>query len=104
MLEVYIFITMNNFYKSTSIFVVGLFFLSMPAFSYNPGAQNCTDIEDPSERLSCYDALFQENKSIAEAKIIPKNTAVIKIDEQKTALQNLENIKKTERISFSKGI
>ena len=83
MLEVYIFITMNNFYKSTSIFVVGLFFLSMPAFSYNPGAQNCTDIEDPSERLSCYDALFQENKSITEAKIIPKKTAVIKVDEQK---------------------
>ena len=83
MLEVYIFITMNNFYKPRSIFVAGLFFLSMPAFSYNSGAQNCIDIADPSERLSCYDALFQENKSIAEAKIIPKKIAAIKIDEQK---------------------
>ena len=83
MLEVYIFITMNNFNKSISIFVAGLFFVSMPAFSYNPGAQKCTDIADSSERLSCYDALFQENKSITEAKIIPKKTAVIKVDEQK---------------------
>ena len=69
---------MNNFYKPTSIFVAGLFFLSMPAFSYNSGTQNCTDIAEPSERLSCYDALFQENKSIAEAKIIPKKIAAIK--------------------------
>ena len=83
MLEVYIFITMNNFNKSISIFVAGLFFVSMPAFSYNPGSQKCTDITDSSERLSCYDALFQENKSITEAKIIPKKIAVIKVDEKK---------------------
>ena len=84
MLEGYIFITMNNFYKSTPIFVAGLFFLSMPAFSYNSDPQKCADIADPSARLSCYDALFQENKVIKEVKITPKKTTVIKTDEQKT--------------------
>jgi hypothetical protein len=52
----------------------------MSAFSYNPDAQKCADIADSSKRLSCYDALFQENKSIKEAKIISKKTAVIKTD------------------------
>jgi hypothetical protein len=84
MLEGYIFIAMNNFYKSTPIFVAGLFFLSMPAFSYNSDPQKCADIADPSARLSCYDALFQENKVIKEAKITPKKTTAIKTDEQKT--------------------
>ena len=63
--------------------MAGLFFLSISAFSYNPDAQKCADIADPSKRLSCYDALFQENKVIKEAKIIPKKTTVIKTDEQK---------------------
>ena len=84
MLEVYIFITMNNFYKLTPIFVAGLFFLSMPAFSYNSDPQKCADIADPSARLSCYDALFQENKVIKKVKITTKKTTVIKTDEQKT--------------------
>ena len=83
MLEGYIFITMNNFYKSTLIFVSGLFFLSMPAFSYNSDPQKCADIPDPTARLSCYDALFQENTVTKEAKITPKKTKVIKTDEQK---------------------
>ena len=83
MLEGYIFITMNNFYRSTPIFVVGLFFLSMPAFSYNSDPQKCADIPDPTARLSCYDALFQENTVTKEAKITPKKTKVIKTDEQK---------------------
>jgi hypothetical protein len=84
MIEGYIFIAMNNFYKSIPIFVAGLFFLSMPAFSYNSDPQKCADIADPSARLSCYDALFQENKVIKEVKITPKKTTVIKTDEQKT--------------------
>ena len=83
MLEGYIFITMNNFYKSTPIFVVGLFFLSMPAFSYNSDPQKCTDIADPNARLNCYDTLFQESKSTQEIITIPKKTEVVKIDEQK---------------------
>ena len=82
MLEGYIFIAMNNFYKSTPIFVAGLFFLSMSVFSYNSDPQKCADIADPSARLSCYDALFQENKVIKEAKITSKKTTVIKTDEQ----------------------
>jgi hypothetical protein len=81
--EGYIFITMNNFYKSKPIFVAGLFFLSMPAFSYNLDPQKCADITDPTARLSCYDSLFQENTVTKEAKITPKKTKVIKTDEQK---------------------
>ena len=72
MLEGYIFTTMKYFNKSKSIFVTGLFFLCMPAFSYNSDAKICADIEDPSARLSCYDALFKESKSIDEANIVPK--------------------------------
>ena len=83
MLGGYIFTTMNNLYKLTPIFVTGLFFLSMPAFSYNSDPQKCADMPDPSARLSCYDALFQENKVSKEAKITSKKITVIKTDEQK---------------------
>jgi hypothetical protein len=55
----------------------------MPAFSYNSDPQKCADIPDPTARLSCYDALFQENTVTKEAKITPKKTKVIKTDEQK---------------------
>lgn len=82
MLEVYIFITMYYFNKSKSIFVTGLFFLCMPAFSYNSDAKICSDIEDPSARLSCYDDLFKESKSIDEVNIIPKKIAITKTDDQ----------------------
>jgi len=68
----YIFITMNNFNKLTSVFLVGLFFLSMQAFSYDSDIQNCIDISDPPARLACYDAIFKKNKSIEEVTITPK--------------------------------
>jgi len=84
---------MNNFNKLKSTFLAGLFFLSISAFSYNPDAQKCADIADPSKRLSCYDALFQENKSIKEAKTISKKTAVIKTDAQKKKDYGLEKPK-----------
>ena len=84
---------MNNFNKLTSLFVAGLFFLSIPAFSYNPDAQKCADIAAPSDRLNCYDALFQENKSIKDAKTISKKTAVIKTDAQKKKDYGLEKPK-----------
>ena len=84
---------MNNFNKLKSTFLAGLFFLSMSAFSYNLDAQKCADIADPSKRLSCYDALFQENKSIKEAKNISKKTAVIKTDAQKKKDYGLEKPK-----------
>ena len=84
---------MNNFNKLKSTFLAGLFFLSISAFSYNPDAQQCADIADPSKRLSCYDALFQENKSIKEAKTISKKTAVIKTDAQKKKDYGLEKPK-----------
>jgi hypothetical protein len=84
---------MNNFNKLTSLFVASLFFLSMSAFSYNPDAQKCADIAASSDRLNCYDALFQENKSIKEAKTISKKTAVIKTDTQKKKEYGLEKPK-----------
>jgi len=79
----YIFITMNNFNKLTSVFLVGLFFLSMQAFSYDSDIQNCIDISDPPARLACYDAIFKKNKSIEEVTITPKKIEVIKTEEQK---------------------
>jgi len=84
---------MNNFNKATFIFVAGLFFLSIPAFSYNLDMQKCIDITDPSARLNCYDALSQENKSIKGTKIIPKKTEVKKIDEQNKKDYGLEKPK-----------
>ena len=79
--------------KAISIFVVGLFFFSIPAFSYNSDIQKCTNIVDPSARLNCYDALFQENKSIKETLAIPQKTKVIKVDEQKKKDYGLEKPK-----------
>ena len=84
---------MNNFNKSTSIFVSGLILFSIPAFSYNSDIQKCIDIADPSARLNCYDALFQENKSIKETLAIPQKTKVVKIDEQKKKDYGLEKPK-----------
>ncbi len=84
---------MNNFNKLKSTLMAGLFFLSMPAFSYNPEAQKCIDLVDPSARLNCYDVLFQENKSNKELIRIPEKTEVIKIDEQKTKNYGLEKPK-----------
>ena len=93
MLEGYIFITMNNFIKSTSVFLSWLILFSIPAFSSNSDIQKCIDIADPSLRLNCYDALFQENKSIKETLAIPQKTQVVKIDEQKKKDYGLEKPK-----------
>ena len=90
---------MNNFNKLKSTLLAGLFFLSMTAFSYDPEAQKCIDLVDPSARLSCYDALFQENKSIKEPIRIPEKTEVIKIDEQKTKDYGLEKPKEDVSIT-----
>ena len=84
---------MKNLNKLKSTFLVGLFFISMSAFSFNPEAQKCIDVDDPSARLSCYDALFQENKSIKEVTRIPEKTEVITIDEKKTKDYGLEKPK-----------
>ena len=84
---------MNNFIKSTSVFVSGLILFSIPAFSSNSDIQKCIDIADPSLRLNCYDALFQENKSIKETLAIPQKTKVVKIDEQKKKDYGLEKPK-----------
>ena len=84
---------MKYFTILKSTFLVGLFFISMSAFSFNPEAQKCIDVDDPSARLSCYDALFQENKSIKEVTRIPEKTEVITIDEKKTKDYGLEKPK-----------
>ena len=84
---------MNNFIKSTSVFVSGLILFSIPAFSSNSDIQKCIDIADPSSRLNCYDALFQANKSNKETIAISKKTEAIKIDEQKKKDYGLEKPK-----------
>ena len=84
---------MNNFIKSTSVFVSGLILFSIPAFSSNSDIQKCIDIADPSSRLNCYDALFQESKSTQETLAIPQKTKVVKIDEQKKKDYGLEKQK-----------
>ena len=79
--------------------MAALFFLSTTVFSYDPAAQKCTDLVDTSARLSCYDALLQENKSIKEPIRIPEKTKVIKIDEQKTKDYGLEKPKEDVSIT-----
>jgi len=95
----YIFITMNNFNKLTSVFLVGLFFLSMQAFSYDSDIQNCIDISDPTARLACYDAIFKKNKSIEEVTIIPKKIEAIKTEEQKKKDFGMEKPKEYSAIT-----
>ena len=90
---------MKYFTILKSTFLVGLFFISMSAFSFNPEAQKCIDVDDPSARLSCYDALFQENKSIKEVTRIPEKTEVITIDEKKTKDYGLEKPKEDVSIT-----
>ena len=90
---------MKNLNKLKSTFLVGLFFLSMPAFSFNQEAQKCIDVDDPAARLNCYDALFQENKSVKEVTRIPEKTEVITIDEKKTKDYGLEKPKENFSIT-----
>lgn len=90
---------MNNFNKLTSVFFAGLFFLSINAFSYDSDIQNCIDISDPSTRLSCYDAIFQKNKSIEEVVITPKKIEAIKTDEQQNKDFGMEKPKEYTSIT-----
>ena len=86
-------------FKFKPIVFVGLFFLSIPAFSYSSDIQQCVDTIDPAKRLSCYDSIFKENKEnkenkpMQEALIIPKKQETIKIDEQKEKDYGLEKPK-----------
>ena len=90
---------MNNFNKLTSVFFAGLFFLSINTFSYDSDIQNCIDISDPSTRLSCYDAIFQKNKSIEEVVITPKKIEAIKTDEQQNKDFGMEKPKEYTSIT-----
>ena len=90
---------MNNFNKLTSVFFAGLFFLSINAFSYDSDIQNCIDISDPSSRLSCYDAIFQKNKSIEEAVITLKKIEAIKTDDQQNKDFGMEKPKEYTSIT-----
>ena len=105
MLESYIFSTMKDFnklifekaqygsFKFKPIVFIGLFFLSVPAFSYNSDIQKCVDTIDSAERLSCYDSLFKEKKPIQEALINSKKQKTVKISEQKKKDYGLEKPK-----------
>ena len=90
---------MKNFNKLTSVFFAGLFFLSINAFSYDSDIQNCIDISDPSTRLSCYDAIFQKNKSIEEVVITPKKIEAIKTDDQQNKDFGMEKPKEYTSIT-----
>ena len=90
---------MKNFNKLTSVFFAGLFFLSINAFSYDSDIQNCIDISDPSTRLSCYDAIFQKNKSIEEVVITPKKIEAIKTDGQQNKDFGMEKPKEYTSIT-----
>ena len=90
---------MNNFNKLTSVFFAGLFFLSINAFPYDSDIQNCIDISDPSTRLSCYDAIFQKNKSIEEVVITPKKIEAIKTDDQQNKDFGMEKPKEYTSIT-----
>ena len=90
---------MKNFNKLTSVFFAGLFFLSINAFSYDSDIQNCIDISDPSTRLSCYDAIFQKNKSIEEVVITAKKIEAIKTDDQQNKDFGMEKPKEYTSIT-----
>ena len=90
---------MKNFNKLTSVFFAGLFFLSINAFPYDSDIQNCIDISDPSTRLSCYDAIFQKNKSIEEVVITPKKIEAIKTDDQQNKDFGMEKPKEYTSIT-----
>ena len=67
-------------YKFKYIFLLlGLFFISLPAISNDSALQKCIDTDDSSERLSCYDELFKENRTIQQASVIPKKQEVNKM-------------------------
>ena len=90
---------MNNFekliHKKIQLFqykfkyillLLGLFLISLPATSNDSALQKCIDTDDSSERLSCYDEFFKENKTMQQALAIPKKQEVTK-----TAEKNIED-------------
>jgi len=84
------------------LFLAGLFFLSIPVFSYDTDIQKCTDIVAPNERLSCYDAIFQEKKLTKDLTSLLKNQEAKTIDQQKENDYGLE--KSTEDFSITAKI
>ena len=90
---------MNNFEKLTNkkiqffqykfkyiFLLLGLFFISLSATSNDSALQKCIDTDDSSERLSCFDEFFKENKTMQQALAIPKKQEVTK-----TAEKNIED-------------
>ena len=86
---------MNNFDKLTHkkikfsqyefkyiFLLLGSIFISLPAISNEAALQKCIDTDDSSERLSCYDELFKENRSMQQALAIPKKQEVTKTAEK----------------------
>ena len=86
---------MNNFHKPTykkiqssqykfkyMFLLLGLFLISLPANSNDSALQKCIDTDDSSERLSCFDEFFKENKTMQQALAIPKKQEVTKMTEK----------------------
>ena len=62
-----------------------LVFISNPVLSQSPDVQKCIDINDPSKRLDCYDALFQNIKESDISNIAPKIDKAVNIEEAKNS-------------------
>lgn len=86
---------MNNFHRPTykkiqssqykfkyMFLLLGLFLISLPATSNDSALQKCIDTDDSSERLSCFDEFFKENKTMQQALAIPKKQEVTKMAEK----------------------
>ena len=62
-----------------------LVFISNPVLSQSPNVQKCLDINDPSQRLDCYDKLFQSAEATNTSNISNKVDKVEKIEEAKNS-------------------
>jgi hypothetical protein len=62
-----------------------LVFISNPVLSQSPNVQKCLDINDPSQRLDCYDKLFQSAEAINTSNISNKVDKAEKIEEAKNS-------------------
>ena len=62
-----------------------LVFISNPVLSQSPNVQKCLDINDPSQRLDCYDKLFQSAEVTNTSNISNKVDKAEKIGEAKNS-------------------
>ena len=59
--------------------------ISNPVLSQSPNVQKCLDINDPSQRLDCYDKLFQSAEATNTSNISNKVDKAVNIEEAKNS-------------------